>query len=146
MPGFRLRRRRDRAATAHLAYPVLDGLAGRGCAFCRHEARREGDAAWSFLYEGKHASEVRAGLRAAGGFCGRHADLVLQTALRHDLTAGLAEVYEHLIAADIAGLRGGGRRWRSAPAPCPLCLRRAEAEARMARFVGERLGARAPGR
>jgi hypothetical protein len=120
---------------------VLEGLGLPGCSFCRHATRRDQDAAWSFLYEGKHAPEVRGAVRAGGGFCAHHADLVLTIALRDDLTAGLAEVYEHLIAGDLAKIDA---RPATPPVPtarCYLCIGRTEAESRMATFVADRLSA-----
>jgi hypothetical protein len=125
---------------------VLEGLGLLGCAFCRHATRRDHDAAWSFLYEGKHAPEVRSAVRAAGGFCAHHAELVLAIALRDDLTAGLAEVYEHLIAGDLARIDA---RPATPPVPgarCYLCIGRTEAESRMATFVADRLAVDAEAR
>jgi hypothetical protein len=120
---------------------VLEGLGLRGCSFCRYATRRDQDAAWSFLYEGKHAPEVRGAVRAGGGFCAHHAELVLTVALRDDLTAGLAEVYEHLIAGDLARIAARPATPAAPTARCYLCIGRTEAESRMATFVADRLSA-----
>ncbi|HUZ84484.1 MAG TPA: DUF6062 family protein [Gaiellales bacterium] len=131
-------------SSADLAYPVVSALARPGCAFCRHQRELDSRAAWSFLYEGRSAAETREQLAAAGGFCSRHTDLVLAAALRDDLTAGLATVYESLLAADLRRLesRSSQRRRSRQPLPagvCPLCSRLGEAEARMASFLAARL-------
>lgn len=125
---------------------MLEGFDLPGCAFCRHAARRDHDAAWSFLYEGKHAPEVRAAVRAAGGFCRHHAELLLMIALRDDLTAGLAEVYEHLIAGDLARIDAHPAAPLARAGRCYLCIVSAEAELRMAAFVADRLSADADAR
>lgn len=138
--GFRSRRERGDAA---LSYPVVGDLGLPGCALCRHADRVDRQAAWSFLYEGRDASELLDGVRAAGGFCRHHGDLVLSVAMAGDLTAGLAAVYEYLIAGDRGAIAAAGKRRRGAGlfarGGCPLCRRRRQAESRMAAFVAGRL-------
>jgi hypothetical protein len=131
-------------SSAYLAYPVIAGLSQSGCAFWRHVADVEAQAAWSLLYEGKNVPEVRADVRAAGGFCARHTTLILAIADRDDLTAGLASLYESLVLADIAQLREWRQRRRrqSHPLrrdiPCVLCRSSAAAQERMASFLAIR--------
>jgi hypothetical protein len=131
-------------STAYLAYPVIAGLSQSGCAFCRHVADVEGQAAWSLLYEGKSVPEMRADVRTAGGFCARHNTLILAIAHRDDLTAGLASLYESLLRADIAQLQDWRQRRRGQPHPlrrdqaCVLCRSSAASQERMASFLASR--------
>jgi len=92
------------------------------------------------------AQRAKDGVRAAGGFCAHHAELVLAIALRDDLTAGLAEVYEHLIAGDLARIDARPATLPAPSARCYLCIGGTEAESRMATFVADRLSADADAR
>lgn len=131
-------------AAGDLAYPLLAQLDRSGCGFCRLTADRDDRAVWVLLYEGRQEQEVRREVTAAGGFCAHHTDRLLRIALRDDLTASLAELFELVIAAVRVepADRGGGRRRRRNPArPCPLCRQSDEGEQRMASFFADRLAA-----
>lgn len=138
------------SSNAELAYPVMVLLEQPGCAFCRRSEAEDLKAVWSFLWEGKFEVAIRDRVKAAGGFCAHHNRLVYDVAKRDDLTAGLAEIQELIIA----GLRQNldhhpkrRRRWQRKPTSlvipaqgtCLLCQYRAEAEIRMAAFLSDRL-------
>jgi len=143
--------KRSRSSNAELAYPVMILLNLPGCAFCRRSEAEDLKAVWSFLWEGKFEMVIRDRVKAAGGFCAHHNRLVYEVAKRDDLTAGLAEIQELVIAGVRSNLdhRPSNRRrpWqRESPSPaipaagpCLLCQYRVEAESRMATFLADRL-------
>jgi hypothetical protein len=91
---------------------------------------------------------VRREIAAAAGFCSHHTARLLTISLRDDLTAGLAELYEFVIAAVRDRPRPAGRRSkrRERPRPCPLCRLADEGERRMASFFAARLAVSADAR
>ena len=119
----------------------MDELDRPGCGFCRLRAKRDDRAVWVLLYEGRQEPDVRREVVAAGGFCAHHTDRLLRVALRDDLTAGLAELFELVIATvRVEPAAGGRRRARHGRAHrCPLCRQSDEGEGRMASFFATRL-------
>jgi hypothetical protein len=129
--------KRLRELTDEVGYhDLMADLKKPGCPIC-HGAQR---AAWKYLdgllWEFVNDPGVRAGLRAARGFCRDHSRMALMVASEQAAAGGIAILYEDLLgtAKDAAaqaartGWRGGPRsRRRSAPdalapmAACPAC-------------------------
>jgi hypothetical protein len=115
-------------------------LSRRGCPVCRVLAADEERYVATFAREGRFAARARARFFAAGGYCRRHAELLVANAARAQTGMAIVDLYGRLARYDrmrLAALRtswGGRFRRRVRVLPrsrwCPACV---DAEQRLDR-------------
>jgi hypothetical protein len=114
------------------------------CVLCTLRLRSTLQALRAFFREFVNDPALRAELRAAGGFCPAHSDLIastgdaLGTAIVYaDLAAALRERFE---SRSFAGRRPGAARRAGAGDLCPACFWESRADARYSSALAAGLG------
>lgn len=138
---------------------LWESLRQPGCPICRVQEKSEGRYASNLLWENVNEPGVRLRLLASQGFCGPHAQLLLNLADRElGSRLGLAIIYEHLtrdLVRRVGGLvrpaptrrvfgvaRIPSRRRLKGLLPaeeCPVCVAGREAAERNLWFLAENL-------
>ncbi len=100
-------------------YDLLEALAQPGCAICTLVARTRWRYLDSLAYENVNDPGVRARIRAALGFCNRHAWYFVETVRE---VFGAAIIYRDILhTVQRAVARGAGSRAIEPAGPCPAC-------------------------
>lgn len=128
-----------RTISRHSAfYDVLDALRKPGCAVCTLVARTR----WRYLdglaYEGVNDREIRAKIRAALGFCNRHAWYFVETVRE---VFGAAIIYRDILhTIQAATTSGDGLAGLESRGPCPACVAEHQSAADTLLVLSEALG------
>lgn len=120
---------------------LKQGLTRGECPLCRAAHRSEHEYLWYFFDEYSGEERALEELRAAHGFCARHAR-GLRTIEVDNLrsTLGLTQTYEDLLAGVAGQLRGLRPGRAVAVSPCPACAHRDAEVERQAGYLVELLG------
>jgi hypothetical protein len=128
-----MRQESSSALNSALTRWINQGLARGECPLCRVAHKAEKEFLWFFFDEYSTQEAALDQLRAAHGFCSRHAAGLRRIEVDNlKSTLGISETYEDTLTGIVEELAGLGQGRALRRAPCPACAYRDEALAKNA--------------